>query len=685
MSRPSYWLSASVLTITSAPSFSAASRPAWKPFARPLLFVSRTMWSTPFARATSMVRSVEPSSMTSHSTVVEAGHLAGEVAQRDRERLLLVQAGDLDDELHGVKGVKATIGAVMSRLRDEGPALAVLGLMMVAGLVLRRPPQRSRPALRLLRRRGLALHQARRRGLPRRESGLLPEPVGVHLPAAPRLPRRVAPVRAAGRRSSRATGIDRRMGLRDLARRSPPCCASPASARRLRRRAAAVGPPHRARRRRRALLRVPAGRLLAPRGDRRRDARARRGPAAALRSACTRAAGWRTCLLGGRRGRPGDRLQVHRRARAARARRSRSRCRCSPRRDRRGAARRRDRRARARRRAPCAAFFVTNPYFFLDLDTALHQLRGQAELAGNQDKFGQEGDTRRRSTTSTACSGGSATSAAPRPPAGAVLLARRDRVRLAILLDLPGRAVPLPERAVALLRPLAAAGLPGARAARGLRVRAGRSTLVRARAPRLEWPALAVGARAAAVAAARRRRALDGGARPRGHARDRAPVARRARPARAAGDHRAGGARALLLAGARRPARSGSRARSSSTSSSATSARTHVEYGRTLRPRVLDRYRAEGYCTVDDLRPDPRPRARRPATAPRSPTTTRSSAESDVDLPRSARTAPTPIRRRSASTSATATTRPPTSGPGPRCEVHRLRDCTQGYGPREDA
>ena len=39
------------------------------------------------------------------------------------------------------------------------------------------------------------------------------------------------------------------------------------------------------------------------------------------------------------------------------------------------------------------AFFVTNPYFFLDLDTALHQLRGQAELAGNQDKFGQEHDT----------------------------------------------------------------------------------------------------------------------------------------------------------------------------------------------------------------------------------------------------------------------------------------------------
>ena len=76
-SRPSYWLSASVLTITSAPSFRQASRPAWKPFARPLLFVSRTMWSTPFARATSIVRSVEPSSMISHSTASKPGTSRG--------------------------------------------------------------------------------------------------------------------------------------------------------------------------------------------------------------------------------------------------------------------------------------------------------------------------------------------------------------------------------------------------------------------------------------------------------------------------------------------------------------------------------------------------------------------------------------------------------------------------------
>src|SRR3954452_13951460 len=69
MSPPKYWLSASVLTITSAPSLSEASRPAWKPEARPLLLVSRTMWSTPCRRAASIVRSVETSSTISHSTV----------------------------------------------------------------------------------------------------------------------------------------------------------------------------------------------------------------------------------------------------------------------------------------------------------------------------------------------------------------------------------------------------------------------------------------------------------------------------------------------------------------------------------------------------------------------------------------------------------------------------------------
>src|ERR671930_389414 len=97
MSWPEYWLSASVLTMTSAPSLSAASRPAWKPAARPLLLVRRTMWSTPLARATSMVRSVEPSSMTSHSTVSKpstwrgrSASVAGSVASSLRQGIWMM-------------------------------------------------------------------------------------------------------------------------------------------------------------------------------------------------------------------------------------------------------------------------------------------------------------------------------------------------------------------------------------------------------------------------------------------------------------------------------------------------------------------------------------------------------------------------------------------------------------------
>ena len=99
-SAPRYWLSASVLTTTSAPSFRQASRPAWKPAARPLLLVSRTMCSTPFSRATSTVRSVEPSSIDQQLDRVEAVDLARQVGDRRRERRFLVQAGDLDDQLH---------------------------------------------------------------------------------------------------------------------------------------------------------------------------------------------------------------------------------------------------------------------------------------------------------------------------------------------------------------------------------------------------------------------------------------------------------------------------------------------------------------------------------------------------------------------------------------------------------
>src|SRR4051794_8802129 len=80
MSSAQYWLSASVFTTMSAPSFRHASRPAWKPAARPLLLVRRTTWSTPFSRATSIVRSVDPSSTMSHSSTSIPGSSRGSSA-----------------------------------------------------------------------------------------------------------------------------------------------------------------------------------------------------------------------------------------------------------------------------------------------------------------------------------------------------------------------------------------------------------------------------------------------------------------------------------------------------------------------------------------------------------------------------------------------------------------------------
>ena len=148
----SYWLSASVLTITSAPSLRHASRPAWKPAARPLLFVSRTMWSTPWARATSMVRSVEPSSMTSHSTSSKPATSRGRSASVTGSVCLLVQAGDLDDQLHGILSaarVYARKPAGPAPARTMPSAIASQGA--VAGASLLAAAGRSRVAGRILR------------------------------------------------------------------------------------------------------------------------------------------------------------------------------------------------------------------------------------------------------------------------------------------------------------------------------------------------------------------------------------------------------------------------------------------------------------------------------------------------------------------------------------------------------
>ena len=86
--------------------------------------------------------------------------------------------------------------------------------------------------------------------------------------------------------------------------------------------------------------------------------------------------------------------------------------------------------------ATAVAFLVFNPFFLFDLRTALHQLRGQAELAGDQDKFGQEQDTGVLYYLDS-LTWGLGWVAALAALAGAVLLWRRDRARLALLLVFP--------------------------------------------------------------------------------------------------------------------------------------------------------------------------------------------------------------------------------------------------------
>ena len=77
MSAPAYWLSPSVLTMMSAPSFTQASMPAANADASPFRCGKRTMWSAPCRRATADVPSRDPSSITSTSTTSMPGIVRG--------------------------------------------------------------------------------------------------------------------------------------------------------------------------------------------------------------------------------------------------------------------------------------------------------------------------------------------------------------------------------------------------------------------------------------------------------------------------------------------------------------------------------------------------------------------------------------------------------------------------------
>ena len=99
--------------------------------------------------------------MTSHSTVSKPGHLAGQVGERDGERLLLVQAGDLDDQLHrdGERRYRARQTVIGSHGGHHAHPAAPGHHSRAARaerLGSRRPPgqDRLRAALRRLRRSG---------------------------------------------------------------------------------------------------------------------------------------------------------------------------------------------------------------------------------------------------------------------------------------------------------------------------------------------------------------------------------------------------------------------------------------------------------------------------------------------------------------------------------------------------
>jgi len=328
--------------------------------------------------------------------------------------------------------------------------------------------------------------------------------------------------------------------------------------------------------------------------------------------------------------------------------------------------------------AALIAFLVFNPYFFLDLKTALHQLRGQAELAGEQDKFGQENDTGVLYYLDS-LTWGLGWAAALAAAAGAVLLARRDRFRLALLLVFPvalflylsvqsrffGRWLLPVYPALALLA--------GYAVVRGLE-------LVRTRAPRAEWPAVAAAGLLLLwqpVAADARSMAVLG-------QRDTRDIARQW-----LAENEPRELRIIIEPGVPEryywPVRDGrpqKRERAQFVDEFVRAIRkTHVEYGRTLRPRVIDRYRRRGYCmvmTMDLIRG----RAEAAHDSSALAYYDRLERESDVVFYVSPYRADEQPQEFSFDLSysyySTAYERP-----GPEIRIHRLHDCTQGYGPRE--
>jgi Dolichyl-phosphate-mannose-protein mannosyltransferase len=322
-----------------------------------------------------------------------------------------------------------------------------------------------------------------------------------------------------------------------------------------------------------------------------------------------------------------------------------------------------------------AAFFVTNPFFFIHLGTAIHQLRGQAELAGSENKFGQEGESGFLYYLES-LTWGLGWVAAFAAAAGAVLLARRDRGLAALMLVFPvalflylsvqsrffGRWL-LP--VYPLLALLAAYAV-----VRGY-------DALRARAPRWRWAAAAVAgvlllwqplaadARSMAVLGKRDTRAIARDWLAANERRELRIVIEPAVPERYFWPVRHG--KPVKLQRAQFVDRFVRRIRAR-----------HVEYGRALSPAVIDRYRRAGYCTVMTM--DLIRGRSEAARAPRALAYYRRlDRESDVIFrvsPYRADAQPQPF---SFDLSYNYYS-PAYERPGPEIVVHRLRDCVQRYG-----
>ena len=325
--------------------------------------------------------------------------------------------------------------------------------------------------------------------------------------------------------------------------------------------------------------------------------------------------------------------------------------------------------------ATLIAFFVTNPYFFLDFDTALHQLRGQAELAGNQGKFGQQGDSGPLYYIDS-LGWGFGYVAGVASLAGAVLLGLRDRTRLALLLIFPlalfvylsfqsrffGRWLLPVYPALALL-----AGYACTRA----------FARVRELAPRWRWPVLGVGAAVLLwqpLAADARSMAVLGNT-------DTRAIARHWLTA-----HSRRGLRVVIepavpdrylfrvIDGRPRNTR-----RAQFVNEFIRDTREeHIEYGRTLSPRLLDRYRRRGYCTVMTFGLI-RGRAEESGDPPALAYYQRLERESDLVFavsPFRADASPQPF----SFDLSYSYYSPAYERPGPETRIYRLRDCLQRYG-----